>query len=262
MTEATGDLLQGLCIAVTSSLPAADAAVSLMTGRDGGGGPAAASSRVAWRLEELQFGLGEGPGLEAFSSRQPVLEPDLGNDGMSRWPGYGPAAHEHGIRAVFAFPLQAGAARLGALDIFRTEPGPLSPSALSRAVTFAEQAMDLLVDDPDRDARDRDESHSGRPAPRGHQHRDPARRDLAHRGRPHRGRAGGREATDPDIVHDVLSHRFEVYQAQGMVMVDLGVGLTEAMARLRGHAFAEGRQLLDVARDVVAGRLVLDRDSI
>ena len=39
--------------------------------------------------------------------------------------------------------------------------------------------------------------------------------------------------TTPDL-DDALAYRLEVYQAQGMVMVDLGVGIDEAMARLRG----------------------------
>ena len=57
-----------------------------------------------------------------------------------------------------------------------------------------------------------------------------------------------------------LAPRLEVYQAQGMVMVDLGVGVDEAMARLRAHAYAEGRPIAAVARDIVAGKLTLDRD--
>ena len=38
-----------------------------------------------------------------------------------------------------------------------------------------------------------------------------------------------------------------LYQAQGMVMVQLGVDLAEAMARLRAHAYAVDRRLADVA---------------
>jgi hypothetical protein len=44
------------------------------------------------------------------------------------------------------------------------------------------------------------------------------------------GIAGGRSSADLD---DVLAFRLEVYQAQGMLTVDLGVSITEAMARLR-----------------------------
>jgi hypothetical protein len=43
-----------------------------------------------------------------------------------------------------------------------------------------------------------------------------------------------------------------------MVMVDLGVSLTEAMALLRAHAFTLGQPLAEVAREVVAGRLRLE----
>ena len=57
-----------------------------------------------------------------------------------------------------------------------------------------------------------------------------------------------------------MAYRLEVYQAQRMVMVDLGVSIDEAMARIRGHAYAEGRHLSDVAKDIVAGKLRLDRD--
>lgn len=86
---------------------------------------------------------------------------------MQRWPGYAPAAHERGVRAVFAFPLQIGAARLGVLAL---------------------------------------------------------------------------------------------YQAQAMVMVDLGISIADAMARLQAHAFSQNRPLHDVARDIVAGQRGLEAD--
>jgi len=63
---------------------------------------------------------------------------------------------------------------------------------------------------------------------------------------------------DVRALDDLLSPALEVYQAQGMVMVDLGITLAEALERLRTHAFVEGRPLADVARDVVAGRLRLE----
>ncbi len=52
-------------------------------------------------------------------------------------------------------------------------------------------------------------------------------------------------------VHD------EVYQAQGMVMVDLAVTLDVALARMRAAAFAEGVSLQELAADIVAGRRTL-----
>ena len=40
-----------------------------------------------------------------------------------------------------------------------------------------------------------------------------------------------------------------------MVLVQLGVSATDALARLRAYAFVEQRLLIDVARDVVARQL-------
>ena len=62
------------------------------------------------------------------------------------------------------------------------------------------------------------------------------------------------------LADDLLGAGFVLYQAQGMVMVQLGVRLGEAMARLRAHAFAENRPLGEVAADVVARRLALQAD--
>lgn len=213
--------LERLCTALTRALPATGVGLSLLTADNYGGGTVAASSATSRELEELQFTLGEGPCIDAYTLRRPVLESNLPTHGMSRWPGYAPAAHEQGVRAVFAFPLQIGAARAGALDIYRDEPGSLTADALTQAVTFAEVAMALLVDGQN-DAQD------------------------------------GHTSADLD---DALAYRLEVYQAQGMVMVDLGVGIDEAMARVRGHSYAHDRSISDVAKDIVAGTLTLNRDT-
>lgn len=46
-----------------------------------------------------------------------------------------------------------------------------------------------------------------------------------------------------------------------MVMVQLDVSLAEALVRMRARAYAEGRPLADVARDVVARTLRFDQDQ-
>jgi len=63
----------------------------------------------------------------------------------------------------------------------------------------------------------------------------------------------GSPRPDP-AVEESLTIRSEVYQAQGMLMVELAVSLPDALARLRAMAFAEGIQLNDLAADLVAGR--------
>ena len=56
----------------------------------------------------------------------------------------------------------------------------------------------------------------------------------------------------------LASDRAELHQAAGMVSVQLGVDVREALVRLRAYAYASGRSLIQVAADVVAGRLHLD----
>ena len=217
-----GDLTK-LCLVLVREFPATGAGVSLIAEHDAGG-TAAASGDTGRALEELQFTLGEGPCLDAHTSRRALLVDDLDGEARRRWPVYTPAARGYGVRAVFAFPLQLGAARLGALDIYRDSPGALSSAALRAGYLFADVAVRILL--------------TGQ---------DGIRRGDA---------ADGLD----DGLDDALAYRMEVYQAQGMIMVDLGVGLVEALARLRGYAFASGRTITEVAHDILAGELTLDRD--
>jgi len=64
--------------------------------------------------------------------------------------------------------------------------------------------------------------------------------------------------TDPgsgDRLDPSVTSHTEIHQATGMVLVQLGVSATDALARLRAYAFVQQRLLVDVARDVVAHRL-------
>ena len=209
--------LRRLCATVTQVLPATWAGLSLVEGGQVSGAMTGSDAH-ARELEELQFSLGEGPCVDSVRTRRPVLEPDLAVSGGRRWPAYAPAAHELGIRGVYAFPLQIGVACLGALDVYRDRVEPVWPDAIDDGQVFAEIALTMLVsDDP------------GSPSDVGNASLD-----------------------------DLLIPAMHVYQAQGMVMVDLGVSLAEALVRLRAYAFVQGRPVAEVARDVVAGRVRLD----
>jgi AmiR/NasT family two-component response regulator len=54
--------------------------------------------------------------------------------------------------------------------------------------------------------------------------------------------------------------RADIHQATGMVLAQLGVGATDALARMRAYAFVEQRLLGDVAHDVVSRRLRFTQD--
>jgi hypothetical protein len=60
---------------------------------------------------------------------------------------------------------------------------------------------------------------------------------------------------------DAASHRAEVHQASGMVAVQLGLAVADAEARLRAHAYAVDRSVVDVARDIVDRHLRLIDDE-
>jgi hypothetical protein len=72
----------------------------------------------------------------------------------------------------------------------------------------------------------------------------------------------------PDGVHDLeaglldlTERRAVVHQAAGMISVQLGVDMTVALLRLRAHAWAHERPIVDVATDVVARRLLFDHSE-
>jgi hypothetical protein len=61
------------------------------------------------------------------------------------------------------------------------------------------------------------------------------------------------------LDHSVYG-RAEIHQATGMVLAQLGVSATDALARMRAYAFVEQRLLSDVAHDVVSRRLRFTQD--
>lgn len=98
-------------------------------------------------IEELQYTLGEGPCIEAAITGRPVLIPDVRRDaGDQQWPVFAAAiAEQPGVGALFAVPLLVGAIKLGVLDLYRAEPGPLPDSDLNELIGVADiVALKLL----------------------------------------------------------------------------------------------------------------------
>jgi hypothetical protein len=208
--------LERLCVGSVGHLSATGAGVSVV----GGAGDREiifATDSVATQIEELQISLGEGPCIDAWASRLPVIEPDLSLTPLTRWPAFAPAARAAGAAAVIALPLQIGLSRVGAMDLYRDEPGGLSAADLTDAVALGAAVTQVLL-----------------------------------RLEPSDGWAESGEVG--------ASLSAEIYQAAGMITVQLEVDVTEALARLRAYAYAEERPLSEVARDVVARHLRLERD--
>ena len=219
--EVGGDLdtrrLCDLCAEVTG---VSGAGVMLMSG-DIPRGSVCTTDSVSELIEQLQYDLGEGPCLDAYSHDQPVLEPDLRDPRASRWPAFTERAVEAGVRAVFGFPLRVGAVRLGALNLYRDAVGPLDDEqhadALLMGGIVAQTVLLLQADAP-------------------------------------AGSIAGELEANADF-------RYVVHQASGMVAAQLGVSVTHALIRLRAHAFGNDRSLTEVAHDVVDRRLRFDATS-
>ena len=122
-----------------------------------------------------------------------------------------------GVRAVFAYPLNIGAIRIGVLVLYRNRPGGLEIEEAARALVLADVTSQIVL-----------AVQAGAPPDRVH-----------------------------ELLSGEPPHWAEVHQATGMVSAQLGVPMDEAFVRLRAHAFADRRSLRDVARDVVARRLRL-----
>lgn len=133
-----------LCVRM---LEVSGAGISLVTDT-GVRGVICATDEVAMRIEELQLTLGEGPCVDAVRHGGPILVPDLEDPhevATDRWPAFIGAAAEVGVRAVFAFPLRIGVISLGAMDLYRDQPGRLSDEQLSGALLAAEGAGIALL---------------------------------------------------------------------------------------------------------------------
>jgi hypothetical protein len=216
---ANAGLVSAAAVAAADALGVDGVSAGVGTGPQGAA-LAWGGEKVGVALEDLQFTLGQGPGLEAVAAGAPVLVPDLRGQ-EARWPGFVPGAVELNVGAVFAFPLRIGAISVGVLTAHRAVPGPLVDGQLTDALALADAVTVLLLH--------RAPADTGTPAPEG--------------GGPRRGRSGAQ------------TYRAEVHQATGMISVQLDVSLAEALVRLRAHAYAQERPLAEVAADVVARRL-------
>lgn len=213
-----------LCHVAVDLLNVDGAAISLI-GAGSMQGTFGSSNALSRRLDEYQFTFGEGPCLDSVRQAHPIQVPDLGDPAEARWPAYAGAVLEDGVRAVFALPVAISSTCVGALDLFRVDPGALSGADLTGGMLAAELAalsvLDLLSADVD---------------------------------------WAGIEGGDPWSQLASLE-RVEVYQATGMIVARLDVGPAEALVRLRAHAFAHDMTASAVAWAIVRRELALDADD-
>ncbi|WP_194815001.1 GAF and ANTAR domain-containing protein [Nocardia sp. XZ_19_385] len=237
-----GNRVDGLCTAAAEVLSMQRAAIAIDEA-DAGLQVWCASDKVAADVEALQSMLGEGPGVSAIRDSVPVLVPDLAADDP-RWPGFLSAVADKDITgAMYALPLHLGAIRLGVLDIYCAQPGPLERRTLAAGLHVADLVTTLLL--------------SGGP-----------RVDDADwpKGRIHAGGNGQEPGTDgagpsgdldgaEQWWWEAATNTRDIHQAAGMVIAQTGSTARDAYALLRGYAFAEELSMTEVATRVVRRQL-------
>lgn len=205
-----------LCEAATAVTAVSGAGVMLLAD----GNPQASlctTDDISSLIEEAQYTLGEGPCVDAHRLGQVVTEPDLAVGG-TRWVGFSERAVRAGARAVFGYPIRLGAARLGALNLYRDQPGLLTDDQHANALVVADVAARVILAD----------------------------------------QAGALIDGVGAGLESELNLWGVVNQAAGMVSVQLGIPVGDALVRLRAYAFSTDRVVNEVARDVVERRLRLD----
>ncbi|HEU4998603.1 MAG TPA: ANTAR domain-containing protein [Lapillicoccus sp.] len=221
-----------LCAACVALLGVDGAAISMVL--DGASqGTYGSSSQASRRLDEYQFTFGQGPCLDATTTGVVVHAPDLDTADEQRWPMFTDAVLGDGIRAVFALPVRITSACVGALDLFRAEPGPLAGDELAGGLLAAELASLPLL----------------------------TLLNEVSEGSDTGGGDDGTATNDDAAAALIEMDRVEVYQATGVLIAQLDVGPAEALVRLRAHAIATGLTASEVAYAILEEGLELERDD-
>ena len=177
----------------------------------------ASTSEAMETVELFQVQNDQGPCLDCYHSGEPVLVDDLAEQ-AARWPRFVPFAIGAGFRGAHALPMRLRGQIVGALNLFRSEPGGLAHADVSAGQALADVATIAILQ-----SRTMSESHA-----------------LT------------------DQLQHALHSRIAIEQATGMVAEWAGVGVGEAFARLRSYARSHQRQLTAVAEEVVAGALGIE----
>ena len=176
----------------------------------------AASSEAARLLELFQLQNHQGPCLDCFRSGRPVAAADLAA-ATARWPRFVPAARQAGFAAVQALPMRLREQVIGALNLFRADPGALAPADIRVGQALADVATISLL-------HERSMRHSD---------------------------------TLNEQLQTALNSRVIIEQAKGKLAERLEVDMDQAFSLLRDRARTSNRRLSDLARAFIDGTEVL-----
>ena len=176
----------------------------------------ASSSEQMHLLELFEIQNEEGPCLDAFRSGESVSAEDL--DATDRWPRFRAEALAGGFRSVEAVPMRLRSEVIGALNLFRAQPGHLDEDdrALSRALASI-ATIGLLQERAVREAR-----------------------------------------LVTEQLQTALNNRIVIEQAKGVLAERGGLEMEAAFEVLRGYARNYNRKLADVALELINQQIAVE----
>lgn len=180
----------------------------------------ASSSEETRVLELMQLQNAEGPCLDSVREGRAVTADDLEQE-RRRWPSFVEAALDVGYRSVHALPLRLRNETIGSLNLFRSQPPPLTAEEQRVAQALAAVATIGVL-----------------------QHR-----------------AVFRASQLADQLQVALDSRVVIEQAKGVLAERRGLDMATAFEMMRRHARSTNQRLSAVAEDVTRGRSVLTTDS-
>jgi GAF domain-containing protein len=171
---------------------------------------AASSNEAAGVLELFELQNDQGPCLDCFRTGRPVTAADLTGPAQ-QWPRFAAAAIEAGFRRVEALPMRLRDQVVGAMNLFRAEPGPFDPADLRIGQALADVATIGLLHE--RNVR--------------------------------------RTETVAEQLQRALNSRVIIEQAKGKLAERLSMEMDQAFDLLRDYARNSNQRLTDVAANFV-----------
>jgi len=136
-TDSLDAFLDELATAAARAVPAA-AACGVTLQPDGKARTVAASNALASQVDEIQYGVDDGPCLEAMRTGETIEVTDLGSE--QRWPQFATAALAFEVRSVLSTPLRVDTTTVGALNLYATTAGAFDNGHRLTALRFAKYA--------------------------------------------------------------------------------------------------------------------------
>lgn len=141
-TESLEEFLETLAGHALSQIEGADSC-GITISRDGRPLTVASAGRAAQELDEKQYGLDDGPCLQALRTGQEVMVGDMLDE--QRWDSYPAQAIAWGTRSSFSLPIAAHTNTAGALNLYAPEPQAFTDRDLTGLRVVAGQASGAIA---------------------------------------------------------------------------------------------------------------------